>query len=735
MKTPLPSIQNSIAQSWFADDQQYYSLPLHLSDGVFSGRLNDGAHVSIKRDMAKGCPTCLSCFGRRRKGRKSSNATDEDESSSATSSLTPSQVVAALHEWAEEVRLDVVRAGFTAAFKLHVDRLASACHEHPKLVDQFIDSWLRADPFTAHFIDTVTPPPLCVDKNWAVAPVHTDRHPDHPVQAVVERDGHPVRVYRDQLFNNWAGTLQHTPAFTFVPRTKIGVTNIVDFALRERMRVRVAGGRHSSLDVYGASGDVCISMIDIEAAVPPAQKSDLRASELEAISFEGMRDFGDGREVGLVRLGAAATAGHFREWALSEEGGNWKWMIPALPALLSTTSAGWTQAMCHGTGIAHPCVSDMCVEIEIVNCKGELQTIHDVDQMRAVAGGFGLLGVVVSQIFKVDRLKLANFFPVKMPMLHAVPPFNREDVPKCEDFNVAACTEESLYKSRLRFDLDCRKFYAEWVWYPFQEQCWINCWDVAENTGARPCYPDDVEVGIQKTHMALARTFEVTLLRVLPPKWQADLLGFSAMRFLPGGEIVRSNVVDALHFRRVGFPMPVRKCEIGIEIPIRVDGTPDFSVCQRAWWMGISAVYAALPGVPMRTMLEMRIIGGSKTILSGQRGNDFGTCALTVTTSSAVDEVEWRGFVDTVVGQWSSLVHPLTGKALRVRPHFATEWPSVMRGVPVTDFLKREYNEQIPEFKRLVASACADGGYTMQDSFATFGTETLLDFLGEQRRS
>lgn len=687
--------------------------------------------------------TCrLPCLKRRRR-RATSESTETD--SNATSSSIPGD--ASIDAWAERVLEDVQTSGLTIAFKRHVELLSREALVQPARLCAHLERWVQADPDALQALMEATPPR--VDANWAAAPIQTERRPDAPVSAVVEGNGSNVPVFRDELFKNWAATVAHVPAYTFAPCTRVGVMNVVRFALREGLRVRVTGARHTWSELYGASGDVIISMIPVTTtatvATGTAMPNSSAASplfpprgetELQRVRLEAITQHADGRRVARVRVGAAATAHHLRTWALAEDGGNWRWMLSAWPALASATSAGCTQAMCHGTGLAHASVADLVVEVELVNCRGELQTIRDATQLRAVSGSFGLLGVVVSQVFLLDPMKLVNLLPLKKHVMLAVPPFCREDISPCVDIadREGLFSEDMLYQARLRFESDCRKFHSEWWWFPLQRDCWVNCWDVAKNTGAKPRFPDTQQVATQSMQAALARVFEISVLRLLPPQWHAELLGFAAMRALPGGELLRSNVPDALQLRRASHRMPVRCCQMEIEIPARLDGTPDFSVCQKAWWMAINAVYDALPSMPLRTAVEMRVVGSSDITLSPQRFNEFGTCAIDVLTNSLVDDREWLTFIDHLVDRWASLRNPLTGHLLRIRPHFASEWPSIIRSLPALDFLQGEYTLEIGQFKRLLASACADGGYTFRNSIEVFGNDVLLEFLGEIER-
>lgn len=647
-------------------------------------------------------------------------------------------ILDSLASWADNIRQEVLSNGFATAFKNHVSELAEQSHLNPSKLAAYVEDWLRADPATAKFLDHPIPPPPADSRRWFDKTVQRDRQPDAPLRGVVERDGHPVKVYRNEQFSNWGATVHNVPSYTFVPRTKRGVINTVRFALANNLRVRVAGSRHTWTNLYARTGDVVISMLELDAAtarhkfaMPDENPQD---NELEAIRFEGTRVTTDGREVGLVRLGAAATSDHFRQWALSPSGGDWKWMLPALPILVSITSAGWTQVMCHGAGISHQTVSDLCVEVEIVNCRGKLQTISDPEQMRAVSGSFGLLGVIVSHVFILDPLQLANFHPRKIPTPLAIPPVSRRDVPaSADDFDFDDHSEGDLERARIKFELDAKKFYSEWFWFPFQKNCWVNCWDTSPPTGQRPRYPDEREVRIQNTQMALARIFEVTLLRALPPKWQAELMGFAAMKLLPGDQTFATSVPDALHFQRGIHRLPVRDCEIEIEIPAKRDGSPDFSIVQRAWWMGIKAVYDALPAVPMRTTLEMRIVGNSDVTLSTQRHNDCGTCSIEVLTNTLVDDAEWAKFIEDLTARWASLNNPVTGEPLRVKPHFAKEWPQTIRGLEIGQYLKEVNKTEIVEFKRQLAAASSDGGYYLWQALEMFGNDTILDMIGEPR--
>ncbi len=95
------------------------------------------------------------------------------------------------------------------------------------------------------------------------------RIPDKPIAGVNESDGEPVKVYNNELFENWGGTVKRVfPSYTFVPRTRQGVVNAVKFEIKENLRVRCAGSRHSWSEIYGTSGEVLLSMMPLSSAKP-----------------------------------------------------------------------------------------------------------------------------------------------------------------------------------------------------------------------------------------------------------------------------------------------------------------------------------------------------------------------------------------------------------------------------------------------------------------------------------
>ena len=171
-------------------------------------------------------------------------------------------------------------------------------------------------------------------------------------------------------------------------------------------------------------------------------------------------------------------------------------------------------------------------------------------------------------------------------------------------------------------------------------------------------------------------------------------------------------------------------CEVEIEIPRLPNGELDFLVVQKAWWMGINAIYREKrPGkAPVRTALEMRITGGSEIYMAPQYGN-AATCAIEVLTNPITNRREWEAFIQSLMDEWSTLKNSVTGKALKVVPHFAKEWPKKINGQDSNQALRGLYKENAIEFKKQLRKISKTGGYTIEDMIRRFGNNNMLEII------
>ena len=170
--------------------------------------------------------------------------------------------------------------------------------------------------------------------------------------------------------------------------------------------------------------------------------------------------------------------------------------------------------------------------------------------------------------------------------------------------------------------------------------------------------------------------------------------------------------------------------EFQIPLPAKAGTTnvPDFDPVRRAWWDVINLVYAD-PSCPMRLTLELRIMGGSDTLMAPQRGNNLGTASIEVlTVPDAVTDGEWQSFCQKVYEKWAGC--PGAGDGVgansRVRPHWAKEWVGLrMGGADAKVFLRDvAYKEEIRMFKDVLAEIGQKQGWVLRDLKERFSNET-----------
>ena len=556
------------------------------------------------------------------------------------------------------------------------------------------------------------------------------------VTGVIEANGKPVEAHRRLRFRNWGGTVDHVPAYTFVPRSKQGVINIVRWAKKHDKRVRVAAYRHTWTSLYGASNEVTVSMLALDVAEQlPAMHPDIDpANDLQGINIVGTLNE-NGKIKALCKIGASTSNEQFRSWCIDAKGGNWQWTIPFNVIMVEITYGGSNAPICHGAGWKNETLSDLVTEIEFVNANGELQTVNDPHLLKAAAGCFGLLGIVTSITLKIDTMSYAVMQPKKKPIALCIPPVSRDDVP--EEVNMDGISDVDLQQAQREFERQCEQgYYAEWFWFVFEEQGWINCW---KNNGSREQavdYPSPTETWFQEIQNYVGQLIlDFDLFELLPGDIQARMLAKAAMAVLPSNRTIVTPLVDALHFRRGVQNMRVLDIELEIPIPAREDDEtkPDWSVCQRAWWDAIRLVYESAKGsddTPMRLTLEMRVMGGSSILMAPQYGNTLGTCSIEVLTHCNTPAAEWQAFKQKILDAWTSY-RDTEGNLLNARPHWAKEWEGLtVHSEPVKNHLRDvAYVDVIPEFKKRLEQVAIAGNVDIQEMKQRFNNKLLSDIL------
>ena len=604
-----------------------------------------------------------------------------------------------------------------------------------------------------------------------------------------------VPTYRNLEFINHGHTIENTPALTCVPNNTQDVCDIVKFAKKQNMGVRVSGFRHSWSPVFGRSdkehnennGDILISTVGlIDASILPNFTSlptslfEPRAKELNSIvvvdhTFVRGPPLKDGKK--YVRVGTSTINAQLRRWCI-ETG---KVEMPMNIIELEITMGGSNATICHGAGIRNPTISDIVCAIEYVDANGTLKKI-DLSTpaiLRAAAGCFGLIGVVTHLTLELDPLSCAMMEPRKLPAIEAIPP-----PPDMPDSMIPAPLRPKYPLSDERKAENQRDFetrvtttdYAEWIWFPYSSEVWVNTWHKTLDTSNALNYQSDAKTILQVLgtfagQIAQNATLILKLTEALP-ETQTKLLTWLSMTNFddigPKGKKIKTWVPDALHFLRGAQNVRFRDLEVELPLQPKLKGDAkcaangsveghisgvangtisisppstenpatqeiDLTLVQRAWWDAILSCYAATKTCPQRMPLEMRITAGSNVTLAPQRGHTLGTCAIEIVTPDYVADI-WPAYAQKVLDKWTSYKDH-QGKMVPVRPHWAKEWYGyTVRGRPWVEVLRDSQSEEggfkneIAEWRGLVSRLAARDGWTTADARRRFGNE-VLDWL------
>jgi len=245
------------------------------------------------------------------------------------------------------------------------------------------------------------------------------------------------------------------------------------------------------------------TLVDLPYDVPKNWNSDLEGvtGPIESV--------GNGRAPpaghAFFKVGAGTINDDFRKWCFD----NKKYFIPLNVILVEVTLGGTNAPICHGAGFSTTTLSDIVVEVEYVDAKGEIRgtyymlsnclfllmvmLTHDIDpvapavvndpeELKAASGCFGLLGVVLSITLQLDDMNIAELEPVKKNMVLTIPPPEGYPIPKevQEIIKHNKITDADIANARTAFIKRCEEdYYLEWFWFPYQNDCWINTWKSA----------------------------------------------------------------------------------------------------------------------------------------------------------------------------------------------------------------------------------------------------------------
>lgn len=165
-----------------------------------------------------------------------------------------------------------------------------------------------------------------------------------------------------------------------------------------------------------------------------------------------------------------------------------------------------TNARSHGAGINNPTLSDLVRRIDYIDVNGKEQFVNmsDPTLLKAASGCFGLLGVVTYITFECDAMCTAVMRPVKLDVIDAIPP-----PPEMKDSDIPAPLRQK--RTQAEKDNNVREFerranedfYAEWFWFPYSQQVWVNTWKTDTDTKNVVNYPSNAKTLYQVASTAI----------------------------------------------------------------------------------------------------------------------------------------------------------------------------------------------------------------------------------------
>jgi hypothetical protein len=164
------------------------------------------------------------------------------------------------------------------------------------------------------------------------------------------------------------------------------------YAIKEKLRVRCAGYRHSWAPVFGEGGEILISFVDLEQVATVPDPVTIMSGKFTGKGAANLKsvELVSGATLGkqLVKAGVAVTSEDFRRWQLDN-----KWVLPVDTLLVEVTMGGIASGICHGAGIKNNAIPDYVRSIEYVDCKGKVQVVDSSTPklLSVAAGNFGLV--------------------------------------------------------------------------------------------------------------------------------------------------------------------------------------------------------------------------------------------------------------------------------------------------------------------------------------------------------
>jgi len=545
-------------------------------------------------------------------------------------------------------------------------------------------------------------------------------------------DGDQEMRYIEETFDNWGYTLlANVTVRTFFPRTVKGIQNIVKDAVVNGARVRASATRHtfnpwlwgveSNLQpgTAGQNVDYVIAMLPLEISDHLAYARDHGSwpEDSELVFIEGPLDIWEeeGKKHASVKFGPSTLNLHYYDWALANN-----WTMPANTIMHYMSIGGVAMGTCHGGGIGHQTLADRILEMEYVDSLGEVQVINDPEMLKVVGGSMGMLGIVTSITYRLDEMTYARFWPQHIPGgLESILPPPGEDIP-----------EQTL--------VFLTNYYSESIQYPHHHGApgilWMNSWDNLGNGEDALSLIDHKEDEFQRSYIFLEdvanRGFKTIFEYFDSTEYLYWLFGWlvgaaSSIAMNDWDAPVTTTATEAMHFQRGLHYLSVKTAELIVPIPELENGEPDWRILQEVVF-DMQQVYNEFIEAdlyPMDLAMENRMMAGSDMLMAAQYGNKR-SLAIEIASSPLVPEDLWLDFKNALATKWKNY-YDREGNRLKVRPHWAKEFPQVVGDQDIYEYMREVYADQIPAYVEGVKKLMKQTNGNLTHTIKTFSTKYL----------
>jgi FAD/FMN-containing dehydrogenase len=438
----------------------------------------------------------------------------------------------------------------------------------------------------------------------------------------------------NQPWQNWAGTLDNTPACTFYPESESDLVAIVNQARQDGKTVRAVGSGHS-----WSPGAVTPDYLVVGNKMTQATASAVPDPQ------------NPGQQLLLLTVQPGTTQGAAAQVAAAFSPAM---TFPTLGVIPSITLGGFIANGCHGTGWTQPTVVDLVYGMRVVQADGTVAVYSEADTpelmplVRCNLGGFGLISSITFKMVPMFNLSVVN---TSLPMSQVV---DRNDPTVLQGIVTAHP-------------------YVEIFWFPFNDEVWLKYYDLTTDPPSRT----PIQEAWNQIFQYLSTEAGGWILDKLSehPEATPDVCKFLyQMAKLTMGNYV-AQAPGAFLYQSESFP--VTDCELAIPIA----GGTDFSAVNQAWYEIVDGVYAQAKknDYPLNVSAHARFLQNSQTLMSpvyAGTGSSDHNCYIEFLSYQPQAQplgqqrlADYEAFVSLVAQQWM---------ALGGRPH----WGKLIQNIP-----------------------------------------------------